>query len=196
MQRGKPRVSWSVCAPGRWFLGKGNLLLIPIKESLEQHRGKEPKREIWIYASCCVLVRNDGIGIMWHIHGFHTFLDLSWENIYYLLVIIRRDAKSLLPGSPFLCYHTATPLLRIFPCIDGYSPHGPAKRHPGNIDRHKNPGKLKFQKLLFTQVEWKLFSLVVTCSNCSQTVWNKQIISFSSGKAGYSHCQHWSADWN
>lgn len=60
---------------------------------------------------------------------------------------------------------------------------------------HENPGKLKFQKLLFTQVEWKLFSVVVTCSNYSQRVWNKQINSFSPGKAGYSHCQCWSADW-
>lgn len=85
------------------------------------------KRDLDFLASCCVLVRNYGIGIMWHIHGFHTLL-WNMENIYYLLFLIRGDAKPLLPRSPFLCYHTAAPLQRIFPFIDGYSPHGPAKK--------------------------------------------------------------------
>lgn len=107
-----------------------------------------------------------------HIFGF------IMENINYLLFLIRGGAKPLLPGSTFLSYHTATPLVRIFPYIDGYSPHGPTKRHPGNIDCHENPGKLKFQKLLFTQVQRKLFSVMATCSNCSQIIWNKNNLIF------------------
>lgn len=123
-------------------------------------------------------------------------LGFIMENIYYLLFLIGEMPNPSCQGAPSFPMTQPTPLLRIFPYIDGYSPHGPSERHPGNTDCHENPGKLKFQKLLFTQVEWKLFSYVVTCSNCSQIVWNKQINSFSPGKAVYSHCQHWSADWN
>lgn len=194
MQRGKFRVSWNACAPGRWFTGKCNLPLIPIKESSEKHRERVSKIEILICASGCVLVRNYGIGIMWYfqaIHGFHTLLDSAWKTFLYLLFLIRGDAKPLLPGSTLFPITPPTPLPRIFPYIDGYSPHSPSERHPGNTDCHKNPGKLKFQKLLFTLAEWKLFSYMVTCSNCSQIVWNKQINSFSPGKAVYSHHQHW-----
>lgn len=82
-----------------------------------------------------------------HIIGF------SMENISYLLFLIRGDAKPLLPGSTLFPITQPTPLPRIFPYIDGYSPHSPSERHPGNTDCHKNPGKLKFQKLLFTLAE-------------------------------------------
>lgn len=47
--------------------------------------------------------------------------------------------------------------------------------------------KLKFQKLLFTQVETKPLSVALTCGSRSQITGNKQITSFSPGKAG---------DWN
>lgn len=94
--------------------------------------------------------------------------------------------------APLKIHFISLSVHRIFRYAD---PHMVQLKGISSIDHQdtavKKLRKLKFHYLLFTQLERKILSSMVTCINCS-----KIMLSFSPWKTGYSHCQGWSGSYS